>query len=288
MDDGSSDDTHKILLQQNDPRIKVFFEKHRGGNHARNRGLREAKGEYILFLDSDDLLSTDYLENQLNTLRGAPSDSITIAGWEYFFTDVADIQLKSRPIYHDYSSGFELLLDLWKRQEALILSCYLTPVEIIKKAGDWNECLLQNQDGEFFSRVLCHAGRVRFNGRSKAYYRKGIVNSTSSPSPEKIYSRLESYIMYETTAFSVENSLRVRRALACNYSFFISMYWQQYPAYTLQAWNRLKLLRVRTPLVFHYSWRQRCFANIFGLYAMLRFSKHYEDLRKILKLSKIL
>ena len=57
VEDGSTDGTFKILKQyaKEDNRIKIIRQKNQGAGSARNRGLKEAKGEAVIFLDSDDL-----------------------------------------------------------------------------------------------------------------------------------------------------------------------------------------------------------------------------------------
>ncbi|WFE83089.1 glycosyltransferase family 2 protein [Parabacteroides chongii] len=62
VDDGSSDKSGAICddYQQKDDRIHVFHQVNGGVSSARNRGLREAKGEYLLFIDSDDWIQDDF------------------------------------------------------------------------------------------------------------------------------------------------------------------------------------------------------------------------------------
>ena len=61
IDDGSDDGSGEICdrLQMTDARIRVFHEKHKGVSGARNKGLKEAAGAYIAFVDSDDVLEPD-------------------------------------------------------------------------------------------------------------------------------------------------------------------------------------------------------------------------------------
>ena len=68
IDDGSKDETSDLIRrwQEKDLRIRLISQANGGVSSARNRGLREAKGRYIAFLDSDDLWSPDKLEAQLN------------------------------------------------------------------------------------------------------------------------------------------------------------------------------------------------------------------------------
>lgn len=64
VDDGSIDDTFKIAesYAENDARIKIFQKENGGVSSARNMGIRESNGEYIIFLDSDDWLEDDAIE----------------------------------------------------------------------------------------------------------------------------------------------------------------------------------------------------------------------------------
>jgi len=63
IDDGSTDNTKEIVEEfvKKDPRIKYFYQENKGQGAARNLGIRESKGEYIAFLDSDD----EFLENKI-------------------------------------------------------------------------------------------------------------------------------------------------------------------------------------------------------------------------------
>ena len=69
VDDGSTDNSLSILnnLAEKDDRIRVFSQKNQGSGKARNKGISEAKGEYIAFLDSDDQMVDNDALNQLYT-----------------------------------------------------------------------------------------------------------------------------------------------------------------------------------------------------------------------------
>jgi teichuronic acid biosynthesis glycosyltransferase TuaG len=69
-DDGSTDESHEMVARFGDPRIRWITEEHSGGPaKPRNRGIKEAKGEWFAFLDSDDLWKVDKLEKQLHVLK---------------------------------------------------------------------------------------------------------------------------------------------------------------------------------------------------------------------------
>ena len=73
VDDGSTDDTETVVLSLGDSRIRYCRQpENRGPAAARNRGMREAKGEFIAFLDSDDEWFPDKLELQVARFRELP------------------------------------------------------------------------------------------------------------------------------------------------------------------------------------------------------------------------
>ncbi|MDE5567202.1 MAG: glycosyltransferase family 2 protein [Muribaculaceae bacterium] len=80
VDDGSKDDTYAIVKRRAEESkldYKIFTQKNSGQSSARNRGLREASGKYIVFVDSDDWLPTsDILEKMYNAIEETGCDYI--------------------------------------------------------------------------------------------------------------------------------------------------------------------------------------------------------------------
>jgi len=68
INDGSTDGTEQVVSNFSDKRIKLINIKNSGPSAARNKGIEEAKGEYVSFIDSDDLWSQDKIEKQLDKL----------------------------------------------------------------------------------------------------------------------------------------------------------------------------------------------------------------------------
>jgi len=75
VDDGSTDETTETAAQAaaGDPRIRIVSISHRGPGAARNAGLREAQGDFIAFIDGDDMWTTDALTMLLEGFRQAPA-----------------------------------------------------------------------------------------------------------------------------------------------------------------------------------------------------------------------
>ena len=76
VDDGSLDNSLEIinLFAKYDSRIKIIKQENAGPSKARNTGLKEAKGQYISFIDSDDWVDEDFLEKLYNSAKNNNAD----------------------------------------------------------------------------------------------------------------------------------------------------------------------------------------------------------------------
>ena len=78
VNDGSPDDTENIAIKwiNNDCRFQYIVKENGGLSSARNKGLEIAKGDFIQFLDSDDLLSSDKFQKSINTIEKVGADVV--------------------------------------------------------------------------------------------------------------------------------------------------------------------------------------------------------------------
>jgi glycosyltransferase involved in cell wall biosynthesis len=77
IDDGSTDNTREVMDSLKDPRLKYFFQENQGVCVARNNGINVSNGEYIYFLDSDDILLENALEKQVQVLDRHPDVALS-------------------------------------------------------------------------------------------------------------------------------------------------------------------------------------------------------------------
>lgn len=96
VDDGSTDDSAKIVGGIQDPRVKLISQQNRGISGARNAGLREATGNLIAFLDADDLWTSKSLEARAASLAGAPHAGVAIGLTEQFLSPDLSADLAAR------------------------------------------------------------------------------------------------------------------------------------------------------------------------------------------------
>ncbi len=82
VNDGSTDRTREVLAPY-ESRLTIIDQGNRGSNPARNRGWQEARGEFLLFLDSDIILRPDMLEKLLGALEMHPQASYAYSSFRY-------------------------------------------------------------------------------------------------------------------------------------------------------------------------------------------------------------
>ncbi|MGO9687474.1 MAG: glycosyltransferase family 2 protein, partial [Syntrophobacteraceae bacterium] len=123
VDDGSTDETPRVLASYKD-RVKYIYQKNSGVSSARNAGIREARGEWVAFLDSDDKWKTDYLLTQIGQISKFPH---AVA----HMTNAVSVQ----PSGEQSNLFIETnLLDEFKTRQCVVLE---NPLRIIIKYGCW-------------------------------------------------------------------------------------------------------------------------------------------------------
>lgn len=276
VDDESTDRTLEIALEweKKYSNIHVYTQPNTGACAARNLALEKSRGEYVMFLDADDIINPCKIEVQMAELQKVSYDKSAIATcqWDRFYESIESASFPYQNTYKNYQQGIDLLLDLWNNSEMFGVSCYLISRELANKAGKWTVGLLKNQDGEFFSRVLAYATQVLFCPEGKLYYRTGGYSSISKDdSKSKVNAVLDSFIKYKETTLAREDSLRVKRALARNFSLYMYLYSNTYPDLCAIALSEIKSLGQK-PLPVG-SKRAKMISRIIGLENFLRLRK---------------
>src|SRR6266568_4244071 len=116
VDDGSKDQT-KELCAQFGPPVRHLPQEHAGAAVARNRGVQEARGEYVAFLDSDDLWEQRKLETHLAVHRAVPQ-----VGWSMSDSQVIDLEGRPLPPPQGFARSFPVFRDLGVEPERFFAS----------------------------------------------------------------------------------------------------------------------------------------------------------------------
>lgn len=97
VDDGSVDNTLKVIKGFNDQRVVVISQRNSGPSEARRHGFKRSYGEYICFVDSDDTIDADYIEKLVNSMEKYNSNiSMGRLGVHYYQPVIKNVALKSR------------------------------------------------------------------------------------------------------------------------------------------------------------------------------------------------
>ena len=186
VENGSTDNTADIAQRYASRGVKVFSIPATTAAHARNFAFSKAQGEFIQYLDADDLLSPGKIMSQLTQLDATQPILGMSALAEFFDGDDATVA----PVHtawpfissRDPKVWLADLLGTEGRSGFVALHQWLTPRLLIEQAGPWNETLTVNDDGEFFSRVVIQACEIRTTLTEVAYYRRHRQGKTLSSS----------------------------------------------------------------------------------------------------------
>ena len=179
MDDGSTDGT--LNVAQSFAGLTVLHQPNAGACAARNRAFEASTGDFIQFLDADDLLAPDKIALQVARLERHPDGTVASGPWVRFYDDApSDDRPAPLSDWRDYELASDWLVEAWAHGGMFASFAWLTPRALIEQAGPWNEALRRNQDGEFFARVLLEARRIVFCDDAWGFYRSGVEGSVSA------------------------------------------------------------------------------------------------------------
>lgn len=225
VDDGSSDRTYEIAKRHESGFVKVIRQDNRGASAARNKALSFAQGDYIQWLDADDLLETSKIAEQMKQVELEENARILFSGpFGIFYYRTSRARFIPTSLWRDLSPEEWLVLkfgnNLWVSPSVWLVSRKLTEL-----AGPWDERLSLNDDGEYFCRVMCACEKVKFVPAAKSYYRHWSLGTLSWSSS---YKACKSMFLSQKLCIgylkSLENTERVRSAclsfLQTTYDYF--------------------------------------------------------------------
>ena len=227
VNDGSTDKTLDIINSFNDDRIKILSQANRGQDAALNNGYKNCTGEYIKFMDSDDLINPTMIELQIQTLKSS-QDYIAYGEWARFYNDKPNL---ANFIKLDYWKDMQPLDFLTARPEGVMLQCgiMLLPRKIVEAAGLWDERLILFNDTEFYNRILLKSKGVKFSEGARLFYRSALTESISGQTTKKYFeSTFLATTLIAEQLLAVEDSYRIRNLIS---NTFLNQYYRMYPSF---------------------------------------------------------
>ena len=237
VDDGSTDNTKRILENFKDKRFTYFTGPNKGAAAARNKAFLLSAGAYIKFMDADDLLNRECIETQLMKIKEKP-DCIASAKWGRFFAaDVSDFKLSPEKIWKDMP-GIDWLVNslIDNGSNMMQPGIFLIPRQIIESAGTWNESLSLIDDFEFMVRVITCSATVLFCEEAVLLYRNGVAGSLSGRQSEKhMKSAFTSLSLGTEKILKIKNNTQSRLACANTFQTWAYQFYPDFPEYCIKA-----------------------------------------------------
>lgn len=243
VNDGSTDETEIIIRSYTDSRIRYIYQPNRGQSAASNAGIAAAKGDYIKFLDADDVLHPDHLAAQLAVLKDDPG-AVASCNWARFYNDDPGLAVVSdEVIQEDLLPVDWLKQSLSKRYDMMPGWLWLIPRTVLEKAGGWDESLTVNNDFEFSTRLLQHTSAVKYAADARLYYRSAVAGSLSSQKTEAGYRSAFSAAKKGCGhLLQMDSSTDMKRLCANKYLFWMFELYPQYPVLVKEMEAEVKKL----------------------------------------------
>jgi GT2 family glycosyltransferase len=169
IDDGSTDDTRRVLHDRYGTRIRYIYQENQGESAARNHGITLAEGEYVGFVDSDDLWHPDKLKSQVELLEANPR--IGLVSTQAYWINYQGLRLRKPPEglgrQTDTISWAELVLD---NVIAGGGSSVLIRKECLERAGGFDQSIRFGEEWDLWIRIA-HDDGIHQIPMPLVYYR---------------------------------------------------------------------------------------------------------------------
>jgi len=264
VDDGSSDRTLAIAEEFQSEGIRIFTQKNEGAPAARNRAVSASNGDYIQWLDADDLLAPDKIAAQM-AIVNPTFNKRTLLSSEFGPFMYRHYRAKFIPtaLWCDLSP-VEFFLRKMEQNLFMQTSVWLVSRELTEAAGPWNTQMVADDDGEYFGRVMLASNGIRFVPDARVYHRASGPKSLSyiGLSDRKLDAQWLSMQLQIGYLRSLEDSDRTRSACLQYLQNWLIYFYPERSEIVRQFEQTAKELggELEVPgLSWKYSWIQKTF-----------------------------
>jgi len=264
VDDGSTDRTLAVARQFESRGVRIVTQENQGAAAARNKAFSLCKGDYIQWLDADDLLAPDKIARQVETLQSCRSKrTLLSAEWGAFMHRYHRAKFVPTELWCDLTPA-EFLRRKMRYNQHMQTATWLTSRELTEAAGPWDTTLSSDDDGEYYCRVLLACDSVRFVKSSRVYYRSVGTNRLSylGASDKKLSAMWKSMQLHIGYARSLQDTPEVRAACVTYMQNWLINFYPERLDIVKQAEELARGLggELQTPsLVWKYAWIRMLF-----------------------------
>ena len=171
VDDGSCDQTLRVARSFTSNTVSVVTQENQGASAARNKAFQLCQGDFIQWLDADDLLASDKITKQMKAAEECQDKRrLLSSGWGHFMYRPAKTKFVPTALWCDLTP-VEWLLRKWEQNLHMQTATWLVSRELTEAGGPWDMRLMGDDDGEYFCRVLFASSGIRFVPGARVYYR---------------------------------------------------------------------------------------------------------------------
>ncbi len=259
VDDGSNDRTVEFASQFGQELVQIVFQEHQGASAARNNAFKHCHGDYIQWLDADDVLAPEKIAKQMEAVCECSNNrTIFSSPWGQFYYRPERAKFTPSALWLDLSS-LEFLIRKMGQNLFMQTSTWLVSRKLTEAAGPWSTSLSADDDGEYFCRVLMASDGVRFVPDAKVYYRysgrKGLnYIGRSDKKMDSLWRSMQLHIGYLRR---LEDSERTRAACVKYLQTNLLYFYSARPDIVEQAQQKAKELgqRLDPPRIsWKFSW----------------------------------
>ena len=180
VDDGSTDGTQTVLATYLE-KIHYIRQENRGLSGARNTGFLSSHGDYLLFLDSDDLIPPDKLALHVPLLEAEPGFGLVYSAWQQINEDGTRVLGEVRP-----NKQGQLLKELLRRSFFFFASAAVVRRECLEKVGLFDESLPWGEDADMWLRMARAGYAFGYLDRPLLQYRIHAHSMTAHVNPQQV------------------------------------------------------------------------------------------------------
>ena len=214
VDDGSRDQTLAVARRFASESVRVITQENRGAAAARNKAFSLSRGDYVQWLDADDLLAPDKIERQMEALGPERNPRTLLSScWGEFMYRPQRARFITTDLWCDLTPTQFLLIKLGQ-SVFMQTAVWLVSRQSSEAAGPWDTTMLSDDDGEYFCRVLLASDHVRFVPEAKVFYRVAGASSLRNvrDNDKKLEALWRSTQLHIDYLRSLEDSERTRAA----------------------------------------------------------------------------
>ncbi len=263
--DGCTDRTLSIVRHFESRGVQVVDQANEGGPAARNTAFSLSRGEYIQWLDHDDLLAPDKISKQMALVCGGCSRRTLLScAWGRFMYRRGRAKFVPSGLWSDLAPA-EFLLRKLEQKAFMQTAVWLVSRELTLAAGPWDTTMLTDDDGEYFCRLLLASDGVKFVPDARIYFRSSGYSQASfaGRSNQKLDALWGSIQLHLRYLLSLEDSERSRAACLKHLQDYVIDFYPQRPDILSQMKRTAEDLggRLQPP---NLSWKYAWIKTLFG------------------------